>query len=99
LRPLNNEWINPAWSCHAETLLLFGSSWKRIRINPESGWLAIFLLSFRASIWKSKQGQGRAENTAWLYLAGRFQPDRIRLESLYLLSFQAMPIPGENFHR
>ncbi len=34
LRPLNNEWINPAWSCHAETLPLFGSSWKRIRINP-----------------------------------------------------------------
>jgi len=26
LRPLNNEWINPAWSCHAETLPLFGSS-------------------------------------------------------------------------
>jgi len=33
LRPLNNEWINPAWSCHAATLPLFGSSWKRIRIS------------------------------------------------------------------
>jgi hypothetical protein len=33
LRTLNNEWINPAWSCHAKTLPLFGSSWKRIRIN------------------------------------------------------------------
>jgi hypothetical protein len=33
LRTLNNEWINPTWSCHAETLPLFGSSWKRIRIN------------------------------------------------------------------
>jgi hypothetical protein len=35
LRPLNNKWINPAWSCHAETLPLFGSSWKRIRISCE----------------------------------------------------------------
>jgi hypothetical protein len=33
LRPLNDEWINPAWSCHAPTLPLLGSSWKRIRIN------------------------------------------------------------------
>src|ERR1019366_6781970 len=33
LRPLNNEWINPAWSCHADTLPLFDSSWKRIRIR------------------------------------------------------------------
>ena len=33
LRPLNNEWINPAWSCHADTLPLFDSSWKRIRIS------------------------------------------------------------------
>src|SRR5271169_4061525 len=53
LRPLNNEWINPAWSCHAATLPLFGSSWKRIRIidatvptnavlgGPLTNWVAL----------------------------------------------------------
>jgi hypothetical protein len=35
LRPPYNKWINPAWSCHAETLPLFDSSWKRIRISSQ----------------------------------------------------------------
>ena len=33
LRPLNDDFINPAWSCHAPTLPLLVSSWKRIRIS------------------------------------------------------------------
>jgi hypothetical protein len=39
-RPLNDNWINPTWSCHATTLPLLGSSWKRIRIRLNEGYIA-----------------------------------------------------------
>jgi ABC-type uncharacterized transport system permease subunit len=54
LRTLNNEWINPTWSCHAETLPLFGSSWKRIRIS--AGQFANYLAGYAGGYASFKSG-------------------------------------------
>src|ERR1022692_4569605 len=64
LRPLNDEWINPAWSCHAPTLPLLASSWKRIRIRSSGlyGFAPFLVKSLRLcrSLRTERKGRPRS---------------------------------------